>query len=267
MEVSGKCSKLYKQFNLSSCKNQFTGQVKGVEGYTELLSRLRQRGDISTNDAKEINRLIGVRLDGGEQSLGAGMQMFRDGVYLSSIANPISTLTQASEFMLNAFRYGTFDTLATAKQTAKRTGLKMSDIGIDDVAREFSEPLSQSQAGNIGQAQKGINSFLRGALGKVGFKRMDELMKESNLNTALRVARKKVANKNSKEYQEFASEMAEYYGPETTNFLDALKRGDVNDGNVKTYLYSQLAKTQPIGLSEYPEIYLKYPSMRPFLFP
>ena len=247
-------------------KNQFTGQVKGVEGYTELLSRLRQRGDISTNDAKEINRLIGVRLDGGEQSLGAGMQMFRDGVYLSSIANPISTLTQASEFMLNAFRYGTFDTLATAKQTAKRTGLKMSDIGIDDVAREFSEPLSQSQAGNIGQAQKGINSFLRGALGKVGFKRMDELMKESNLNTALRVARKKVANKNSKEYQEFASEMAEYYGSETTNFLDALKRGDVNDGNVKTYLYSQLAKTQPIGLSEYPEIYLKYPSMRPFYF-
>ena len=140
--------------------------------------------------------------------------------------------------MLNAYRYGTFDTLATAKQTAKRTGLRMSDIGIDDVAREFSDPLSQSQAGNIGKAQKGINIFLRKALGAVQFKRMDELMKESNLNTALRVARKKVANKQSKEYQQFASEMAEYYGPETTNFLDALRRGDVNDGNVKTYLSS-----------------------------
>tara|TARA_Y100000114_G_C11760672_1_gene329450 strand:- start:79 stop:3114 length:3036 start_codon:yes stop_codon:yes gene_type:complete len=247
-------------------KNQFTGKVKGVEGYTELLSRLTQRGDIPKKDAREISRLIGVRLDGGEQSMRAGMQMFRDSVYLSSIANPISTLTQASEFMLNAYRYGTFDTLATAKQTAKRTGLKMSDIGIDDVAREFSDPLSQSQVGNIGKAQKGINIFLRKALGAVQFKRMDELMKESNLNTALRVARKKVANKQSKEYQQFASEMAEYYGPETTNFLDALRRGDVNDGNVKTYLYSQLAKTQPIGLSEYPEIYLKYPSMRPFYF-
>ena len=247
-------------------KNQFTGQVKGVEGYTELLSRLTQRGDVPKKDAREINRLIGVRLDGGEQSLGAGMQIFRDAVYLSSIANPISTLTQASEFMLNAYRYGTFDTLATAKQTAKRSGLKMSDIGIDDVAREFSDPLSQSQRGLIGEAQKGMNDFLRGALGVVQFKRMDELMKESNLNTALRVAHKKVANKKSREYQEFASEMAEYYGPETTNFLDALKRGDVNDGNVKTYLYSQLAKTQPIGLSEYPEIYLKYPQMRPFYF-
>lgn len=247
-------------------KNQFTGKVQGVEGYTELLSKLQQRGKISKENTREINRLIGVRLDGGERSLGSGMQMFRDGVYLSSIANPISTITQASELMLNAYRYGTFDTLATTGKTINRQGVRMSDIGIDDIAREFAEPLAQSQRGAFGKAQKGLNDFLRYSLGKVQFKRMDELMKESNLNTALRVARKKVANKQSKEYQEFAKEMAEYYGPETKKFLDALKRGDVGDGNVKTYLYSQLAKTQPIGLSEYPEVYLKNPSMRPLYF-
>lgn len=247
-------------------KNQFTGKVQGVEGYTELLSKLQQRGKISKENTREINRLIGVRLDGGEKSLSSGMQMFRDGVYLSSIANPISTITQASEFMLNAYRYGTFDTLATAGKTASRQGIRMSDIGIDDIAREFSEPLAQSQRGAFGKAQKGLNDFLRFSLGKVQFKRMDELMKESNLNTAMRVARKKVANKQSKEYQEFAKEMAEYYGPETKKFLDALKRGDVGDPNVKTYLYSQLAKTQPIGLSEYPEVYLKNPSMRPLYY-
>lgn len=247
-------------------KNQFTGKVQGVEGYTELLSKLQQRGKLSSENTREINRLIGVRLDGGEQSIGKGLQMFRDVVYLSSIANPISTITQASEFMLNAYRYGTFDTLATTGKTLKRKGITMSDIGIDDIAQEFSEPLAQSQRGAFGKAQKGLNDFLRYSLGKVQFKRMDELMKESNLNTALRVARKKVANKQSKEYQEFAKEMAEYYGPETKKFLEALKSGDVGDPNVKTYLYSQLAKTQPIGLSEYPEVYLKNPSMRPLYF-
>ena len=247
-------------------KNQFTGKVQGVEGYTELLSKLQQRGKLSSENTREINRLIGVRLDGGEQSIGKGLQIFRDSVYLSSIANPISTITQASEFMLNAYRYGTFDTLATTGKTLKRKGITMSDIGIDDIAQEFAEPLAQSQRGAFGKAQKGLNKFLRFSLGKVGFKRMDELMKESNLNTAMRVARKKVANKQSKEYQEFAKEMAEYYGPETKKFLDALKRGDVGDPNVKTYLYSQLAKTQPIGLSEYPEVYLKNPSMRPLYF-
>ena len=247
-------------------KNQFTGKVQGVEGYTELLSKLQQRGKLSSENTREINRLIGVRLDGGEQSIGKGLQMFRDGVYLSSIANPISTITQASEFMLNAYRYGTFDTLATTGKTLRRKGITMSDIGIDDIAQEFAEPLAQSQRGLTGKAQKGLNDFLRKSLGVVQFKRMDELMKESNLNSAMRVAQKKVANKQSKEYQEFAKEMAEYYGPETKKFLDALKRGDVGDGNVKTYLYSQLAKTQPIGLSEYPEVYLKNPSMRPLYF-
>ena len=247
-------------------KNQFTGKVKNVEGYTELLSKLQQRGKLSSENTREINRLIGVRLDGGEQSIGRGLQMFRDGVYLSSIANPISTITQASELMLNAYRYGTFDTLATTGKTLRRKGITMSDIGIDDIAQEFAEPLAQSQRGLTGKAQKGLNDFLRKSLGVVQFKRMDELMKESNLNTAMRVARKKVVNKQSKEYQEFAKEMAEYYGPETKKFLDALKRGDVGDPNVKTYLYSQLAKTQPIGLSEYPEVYLKNPSMRPLYF-
>ena len=80
--------------------------------------------------------------------------MFRDGVYLSSIANPISTITQASEFMLNAYRYGTFDTLATTGKTLKRKGMTMSDIGIDDIAQEFAEPLAQSQRGMAGKAQK-----------------------------------------------------------------------------------------------------------------
>ena len=45
-----------------------------------------------------------------------------------------------------------------------------------------------------------------------------------------------------------------------------MKRGDVGDPNVKTYLYSQLSKTQPIGLSEYPEVYIKSPNLRPIYF-
>ena len=143
-------------------------------------------------------------------------------------------------------------------------------MGLDDIAKEFSDPLSQSQKGKFGVAKekKATNKLLRGkkTLGAVQFKRMDELMKESNLNGAFLKARKKVANVRSKEYQDFAKEMSEYYGPETKKFLDALKRGDANDPNVKTYLFSQLAKTQPISLSEYSEFYLRNPGARPAYF-
>ena len=104
-------------------KNQFTGKIKGVEGYTELLSKLQQRGKLSSENTREINRLIDLAARWRrERSIGKGLQMFRDVVYLSSIANPISTITQASEFMLNAYRYGTFDTLATAGKTLKEKG-------------------------------------------------------------------------------------------------------------------------------------------------
>ena len=247
-------------------KNRFTGEVKGVEGYTELLSKLVQRGKVADSDAEKITELFDARLSGGEQSIGQVAQLYRDGMYLASIGNPISTITQASEFMLNAYRNGTLNTLTTAPKTAARTGITIKDLGLDDIAKEFSDPLSQSQRGKFGVAKEALNKTLRYTLGKVQFKRMDELMKESNLNGAFLKARKKVANVRSKEYQDFAKEMSEYYGPETKKFLDALKRGDANDPNVKTYLFSQLAKTQPISLSEYSEFYLRNPGARPFYF-
>ena len=247
-------------------KNKFTGKVDGVEGYTELLSKLVQRGKVADTDAIKINELIDARLSGGEQSIGQVAQLYRDGMYLTSIGNPISTITQASEFMLNAYRNGTLNTLATAPKTFKRAGITVKDLGLDDIAKEFSDPLSQSQKGKFGVAKEYTNKLLRKTLGAVQFKRMDELMKESNLNGAFLKARKKVANVRSKEYQDFAKQMSEYYGPETKKFLDALKRGDANDPNVKTYLFSQLAKTQPISLSEYSEFYLRNPGARPAYF-
>lgn len=247
-------------------KNKFTGKVDGVEGYTELLSKLVQRGKVADTDAIKINELFDARLSGGELSIGQGAQFYRDAMYLASIGNPISTITQASEFMLNAYRNGTLNTLTTAPKTAARAGITIKDLGLDDIAKEFSDPLSQSQRGKFGVAKEALNKTLRYTLGKVQFKRMDELMKESNLNGAFLKARKKVANVRSKEYQDFAKEMSEYYGPETKKFLDALKRGDANDPNVKTYLFSQLAKTQPISLSEYSEFYLRNPGARPAYF-
>lgn len=247
-------------------KNKFTGKVDGVEGYTELLSKLNQRGKVADADAVKINELIDARLSGGEQSIGQVAQLYRDGMYLTSIGNPISTITQASEFMLNAYRNGTLNTLATAPKTLAKKGITVKDLGLDDIAKEFSDPLSQSQKGKFGVAKEFTNKLLRKTLGAVQFKRMDELMKESNLNGAFLKARKKVANVRSKEYQDFAKEMSEYYGPETKKFLDALKRGDANDPNVKTYLFSQLAKTQPISLSEYSEFYLRNPGARPAYF-
>lgn len=247
-------------------KNRFKGDVDGVVGYTEEIARLTDEGKITTEQARKLNDLIDARLTGGEQSIGKGWQAYRDAMYLTSIGNPISTLTQASEFLLNAYRNGTLETLQTAGKTATGKGLRIKDLGLEEIAKEFSEPLSQSQAGKLGAAQKSLNDILRKTLGVVQFKRMDELMKESNLNGAFLKAQKQLAKKNSPEYREFIQQQSKFFEGETQSLVDAIRRGDTQDPNVKVFLFSKLSKTQPISLSEYSEFYLKNPNARPMFF-
>ena len=247
-------------------KNRFTGKVDDVVGYTEEIARLTDEGKITTEQARKVNDLIDTRLTGGEQSIGKGWQAYRDAMYLTSIGNPISTITQASEFLLNAYRNGTLETLQTAGKTATGKGMRIKDLGLEEIAREFSEPLSQSQAGKLGAAQKALNNTLRKTLGVVGFKRMDELMKESNLNGAFLKAKNQLAKKNSPEYKEFIQKQSQFFEGETQSLVDAIRRGDTQDPNVKVFLFSKLSKTQPISLSEYSEFYLKNPNARPMFF-
>ena len=247
-------------------KNRYTGEVTGVTGYHDEIARLRQAGKITTEQGNELERLIAVRLNGGEQSIGAGAKVYRDLMFLSTIGNPISTITQASEWMLNAYRNGILTTLQTTGQTLKGTGVRIKDLGLTDIAKEFSDPLSRSQVGVAGSIQKGANDLLRKTLTVTGFKKTDELMKESALNGAFLKAQKELANTNSPQYREFVRTQSKYFENETQSLIDAIKRGDVNDPNVKVYLFSRLSRTQPISLSEYPEVYLKYPFMRPAYF-
>jgi len=247
-------------------KNRFVGTSPQKAGYQDEITKLLQRGKITEADGTELKRLVDVRLKGGEQSLGPGMRTYRDLVYLSSIGNPISTITQTSEYLLNAHRHGLFNVGKTTGQTFKRTGLRMEDLGLDDIAAEFANPMTLSGAGKDEAVAAAINKSLRWTMGKVQFKRMDELMKEGNLNAAFAKAKNLVKDTRSKAYQDFAKEQAQYFGPETKKLIDALKRGDAKDQNVKLYLYEQLAKTQPISLSEMPEQYLKMKNGRAFYF-
>lgn len=247
-------------------KNRFTGKVKGVPGYNEEIARLRLAGEIDTKGADEISRLIGVRLSGGEQSIGVGAAIFRDATYLTKIGNYVSTITQTSELMLNAFRNGLLETAQTLGQTVKGKGMTIRDLGLDDIAKEFTDPISRSNAGIAGGFQKALNWSLRKTLGLTGFKRWDVFSKESNLNGAFLQARKQLANKNSPEYKQFAQDQAKFFEGETQSLIDAIRRGDMKDPNVKVFLFSKLSRTQPISLSEYPELYLKHPFMRPAYF-
>lgn len=266
-------------------QNRLRGKVPGMEhqGYIQILNKMRK--DLNIPEGKEsgeIARLIGERLRAGEKAFGveSGAQRlndsifkgYRDFVYLSTLGNPFSTITQTSELGLNAYRNGIFNTLAGTKTATLDNlpkfmqkalnhtdeGVRMKSLGLDDIGAEYAGGGHGLVSGSInkllgGGQIKGVK--VPGIMNLAGFKKMDTLMKESNLNGALNKAKNQL--KTAKGEKAFRDKMSPFYQEQTDDLVKALKSGNKDNDLTRLYLYQELAKTQPISLSEMPEVYLK----------
>jgi hypothetical protein len=187
---------------------------------------------------QEVTKLISTRFKGGEARIGKGTNIARNLIYASTIANPYSTITQLGDLALNSYRNGLINTISPFGPK-----IKLKDFGLNDIASEFAE------AGTM-----------KGAMDKLfrvtQFKRMDIALKENNLRGAFRQAQGQLRNKNSKAYKKFIEENKPFFENEIDDLVDAIRRGDSQNENVRHYLFSRLTKTQPITLSEMPSAYL-----------
>ena len=212
---------------------------------------------ISVEARQEVEELILARLGADATKVSTGGKIWRDIVHMTSIANPISTITQTSEVLINAHRHGYLNTIEAAGKQMKGSPITLSKIGVTDIAAEYADIIGAAEVGNWAKVQKGTNKTLEFALGASGFKKFDAMLKNNNLNGAFIKARKLVGNKGTKAYQEFAQEQGKYFGKETKELMDAIRANDHDNPLVKEYLFHQLSGTQPISLSEYPVRYLK----------
>ena len=194
----------------------------------------------------EITKLISTRFKGGEARIGKGTNIARNVIYASTIANPYSTITQLGDLALNSYRNGLINTISPFGPK-----IKLKDFGLNDIASEFTD------AGAV-----------KGAMDKLfkvtGFKNLDIALKENNLRGAFRQAQGQLRNKNSKAYKKFIEENKPFFQNETDDLIDAIRRGDSQNENVRHYLFSRLTKTQPITLSEMPAKYLNMKGGRLF---
>ena len=187
---------------------------------------------------QEITKLISTRFKGGEARIGKGANIARNVIYASTIANPYSTITQLGDLALNSYRNGLINTISPFGPK-----IKLKDFGLNDIASEFTDA-----------------GAMKGAMDKLfkvtGFKNLDIALKENNLRGAFRQAQGQLRNKNSKAYKKFIEENKPFFENETDDLVDAIRRGDSQNENVRHYLFSRLTKTQPITLSEMPATYL-----------
>lgn len=217
-------------------KNRFLGASQDAEAKS-IFEDIAKMSD--QDSADEVTRLIKKRFDGGEAKIGATTNLLRNTIYATTIANPYSTITQLGDLALNSYRNGLINTVSPFGPK-----IKLKDFGLNDIGSEFAD---------AGKMKKAMDLLFRGT----GFKNLDVALKENNLRGAFRQAQGQLRNKNSKAYKNFLEENKPYFQNETDDLVEAIRRGDSQNENVKHYLFSRLAKTQPITLSEMPEQYLQ----------
>jgi len=224
-------------------KNRFLGKSQDPTAKS-IFTDIERIEDGKVQD--EITKLISTRFKGGEARIGKGTNIARNVIYASTIANPYSTITQLGDLALNSYRNGLINTLSPFGPK-----IKLKDFGLNDIASEFTD------AGAV-----------KGAMDKLfkvtGFKNLDIALKENNLRGAFRQAQGQLRNKNSKAYKKFIEENKPFFQNETDDLVDAIRRGDSQNENVRHYLFSRLTKTQPITLSEMPAKYLNMKGGRLF---
>ena len=202
--------------------------------------------DIDPDDAQVIGEMLKARFVTGEVAPNKIIQSFRNLTYLAKLANPFSAVTQLHDLSTSVWVNGVGNTLASILGPGTRRAT-MQKFGLDDVlAEEFTN-------------EKVLARTLHAFFTASGFRNIDKFGKNVFINSTLRrmerLARtpagvKKLAEKHGKEF-----------GDEFTSLVTNLKNGEITD-NVKLLLWNELAKVQPISLSEMPLKYLESPNGR-----
>lgn len=234
-----------KFFGRTAVNSSGGADIKVADSVGQLIAEGRQNGTISPNQMDELRELLVARFDLGNRTGYAALQGTRNLMYMSTIGNPVSALTQIGDIGVSAYAHGLLNTL---QSVFGRRAIRAADLGIEDIAQEFASTLKTAQA-------------MEWVFRKSMFKAVDGLGKNTSINAALRKWTKAVQTPKGIEA------LRKKAGPIFVDEFDSLVNDLANDRiseNVKMLLFHELSELQPISLSEMPLKYLQNPNGRIF---
>ena len=196
-------------------------------------------------DQDSLRTLLNARFVNGEKGPSAFIGALKNIGYMSSLANPVSTLTQVADLAVSAWTQGTRNTIAALM--SPRKGISARDFGLMDTI--------SAELDNAQMLAKALQKSFKYSL----FSKVDNLGKTTLLNAALRKGEKFA--RSPKGIAKLRRKYGESFGSDFENLVTDLKAGKVTP-NTKAYLWSELADVQPIALTELPEVYLNNPNGR-----
>lgn len=208
------------------------------------VAREMKQGLVNPDDADRLAQLLKARFVSGQKQAGKTVQALRNIGYMTTLANPVSALTQLQDLAMPAVVNGFRHTLGAM---LGKKAVSVVDLGLDNaIAAELNSPTL-------------LAKLLDKTLQVSGFKLTDRLGKNTFINSSYRRFTN-MANTKSGE-SSIRAQFGKVFGNETDALVNDLKAGVVSD-NVKLLLWNELADVQPIALSEMPIKYLEMPNGR-----
>jgi VanZ family protein len=218
-----------------------------------LIQDLLQRGEIDETQAfqslPDFTKMILNPMMKENPALGA----LRTFSYFTLLVEPTSTISQIFDLPFQMFENGFFRTVGS--MVGGKT-FRLEDVGIsnEDISAEFRNET------------KVLNDALRIGLRATGFARLDQLMKETNLNANYRrirsQARRYLKNRNTGQSKRLKTELDFLLGNDADAAIAAFADGDRNNPLVREVLLRKLLETQPVNILEMPLAVAQNPNLR-----
>ncbi len=217
-----------------------------------LVDQELQAGNLNRKKQQELKDLLAARFSADFMPTPGWIQKYKAFTYAVTLGNFKSALTQITDMAFTIYSHGPTATAMGLYRALTKNDqrIAMQAIGLHEHGEEFRD-----------------TSAMEGALDKIltysGFKTMDRIGKETRINAAKvrfeRIA-KTAAGSNQRQ------ELSEYFGPVMTGqqidqALSDLAAGKLTD-DAGYMLFLDIAKIQPLTLSQMPKAYLSSPSAR-----
>ena len=204
--------------------------------------------DVIPENQYKLVKMLQARFGSDVHKTRASVQAIKNLSFAATLGNYWSAMTQLGDLVFAVHKYGIVNSVRAL------LGPKVTDkerMGITKAMAEMNSSRGFS------------NTVADWAFKWGGFDKLDSLGKNVNINASLRMNRS-LAHKNP---AKFIKKWGHLFGKETNAVMRELKglqmqKGEKLSDNVHIMLWSDLAETQPIGLSEMPQKYLENPNGR-----
>jgi len=238
-------------------RSRFLGRNHTPENLDETIGSIVQReidaGRLNKDQQAELHDLLTARFTADILTPSRMARAFKQFVYLMTLGQFRSSLTQLTDVGMTAAEHGIRPTIKGVATTLKISGAErrymMEDIGLHDTGEEFRD---------VGRIAKATDWVMR----KTGFKALDRFGKESRINSAQYAFSDAAAKPNGEIYRRLKRDYEPVLGQE--RFRQTMQ--DIREGkrteDAKYLLFLDISKVQPLTLSSMPRNYLDMPNGR-----